>query len=454
MKTIIYISALVASSVLPVRSVAHEIKDSVDARIERVRDLEDQGNYQSALDVSTKTLQMLQASGESYPEGAGNCLLEMGLCNMHLGAIEKSITLFESSLQIRTALHDTTGMASVYNNLSTALLELHRYGQAKSNSLRAIGLYSLDNRVDSSGLIRAYHNYANILIEGENLIDSSIYYNRESVRLWHLSGNQDTSSIINAYYGIGEAYLKKNYFDSAATYFNKVRTLAAITQNNAKLGITHEGLGLVEMARQNWESAKTQLDTAKSLLEMTQDSLGLINVYFNLGILHTSMEQFDDAQGDFTKAASLLKDKIVPGDNLRASIDKQKTLNAVSQRKYWIKLIAGAILLVALLTLAFVFYKYVTAKAQNIVLKERVVDEMKHSVEIQAQLNKNEELRLIQKNEILRMQTEAVRSREEAAKKQEEINRLVSLQHWAIKGTFATVLAHLNTKESAFRIVS
>ncbi|MFN0033588.1 MAG: tetratricopeptide repeat protein [Saprospiraceae bacterium] len=455
-----------ANKALPLARAIGYRNGEVDALVEISIGLK---NREAALDTINRALAL--AENNNYKKGEANCYVELGRYFKNVeGDYKSALANYSKAIQIRTVLKDSAGVASVYNNMSSAYLGLYQLEDAKNCSQKAVSIYTALN--DQKNLIRAYNNCANVYEEIQD-VDSAIYYNQKTLSAIEGFIEKDTTTWIDATYGLGKRYLEKGEHKESQKYFQVCLGLAQRTADTSAMAMAYEGLGAIEFAKEDLTRAAEHFEQAQNLYLKMHDQMGLASVLFSLGEVYRAQEEFSKAEGAYDSAKVYLGDMVLRGSTLGEDIVRNKASNDLVYKKYLQRNILGASVILALLFAVFFFFQMAKARGENIVLKENVLIEKERAVGTQQELNernkelldvregavlaaqalneKNKEILGVREEAVLAMQKlnerdkEILNAREQAVRDREKIQRLERLHHLAVNGQLATILSYLRS---------
>ncbi|MCC6459585.1 MAG: tetratricopeptide repeat protein [Saprospiraceae bacterium] len=401
---------------IPFLFSAHPIDSLIDRSIVLQ---ENSGDYGHALELARSALSLAQKDDQKYRSQQGRCQVEIGRCLRALGQYDEALGAYEKALQIRKELFDSAGVASVYNNMSSAYLGMYNFEDAEACSQKAIALYRQIPGSENQ-LLRACNNWANVLGEKGDRLEEAIAMNRLAIDLIQRIPEKDTLSWIDAEYGFGKRLIQKGDYAAARHHLQQALALGIQLDDGTAIGQAQEGLGVVALHENDLEAAREYFEQAKAMYQQAGDSLALAYVYFNLGELHGSAAQFADARQAYHHARINLNKNVVPGENLGDVIDQRILYNEASRNQFKFRNVLSATIILALLI--------------AIILLTRLV--------------KERAAKMLEKEQKLRLQEEALHTREELLNVKEKLRRI---RHSVIKDSVHTMLPYIesNLQESA-----
>ncbi|MFN0016180.1 MAG: tetratricopeptide repeat protein [Saprospiraceae bacterium] len=275
----------------------------VDSLYDLTFDLRESGDYPEAIGEAQKAADLAKKIG--YKKREADLYVQLGRSYKEQGRARQSLNYYEPALKIRKQLGDSSGVASVYNNMSSAYELLEQYQEGLDCSLTAIQIWSSLGRQDTN-MAMAYNNIAN-LYGGMGKQDSAILYNRKSVAL--VPSTQDTTTWAIAEQGLGKRFLDQEGHDSARVHFEQAMKNYLLLEDTLGQAMIHEGYGLMSMRMQQIEEAMAHFRLAERLYRSWGDTAKLGNLYNNFGLLYENDGAYEQALTCYDSAAIFIYGK-------------------------------------------------------------------------------------------------------------------------------------------------
>lgn len=292
-----------------------------------------------------------RATAIQYALGIGDGHNHKGACYWLLGEYEEGLEELAIALRIADEIHNKDLRARVLNNLGRIYRELGDI----ANALR----YFEDSLVINEELNNELNQTIN-LTNISNLhydlgdYDTALEYAIKCLPIFERYKEEQPLRLVAIYTTLGNIYFKKEIYDEALKYFQKIISLA--TPDTAAYKLAHSGLGKVYYKMNHYEDAKKYLDLSlRFAKEMNNPELEITATYYtghlykdqmiyrkaldyflqsyklaeeymrkqDLMSIHESLSNLYDEMGDIPKAFHHLKSY----ESLKEEIFQQATLN-------------------------------------------------------------------------------------------------------------------------------
>jgi len=292
-----------------------------------------------------------RATAIQYALGMGDGHNHKGACYWLLGEYEDGLDELAIALQIADEINNKDLRARVLNNLGRIYRELGDI----ANALR----YFEDSLVINEELNNELNQTIN-LTNISNLhydlgdYDTALEYAIKCLPIFERYKEEQPLRLVAIYTTLGNIYFKKEQYDEALKYFQKIISLA--TPDTAAYKLAHSGLGKVYYKMNHYEEAKKYLDLSlRFAKEMNNPELEITAAYYSghlykdqmiyrkaldyflqsyklaeeymrkqdLMSIHESLSILYDQMGDIPKAFHHLKSY----ESLKEEIFQQATLN-------------------------------------------------------------------------------------------------------------------------------
>lgn len=165
-------------------------------------------------------------------------------------------------------------LASAYNSLGVAYVNLKEYKSARQYYAKAIGLRREINNL--SGLAGSYNNLAN-LQRYTGRLDSAKWYLLKSIAL--KKELRRDISLIPSYKNLAEVYIELEQFGLAQSYLDSANALAATAGNDRLLASNYLTTALLHLGVSDAQEAKSALAAAIELLNTIGSKDLILEVY-------------------------------------------------------------------------------------------------------------------------------------------------------------------------------
>ena len=299
--------------------------------------------------------------------------------------------------------NDYYNLTLFYNELGLAYEGISDFSKSKKNFMKSIRFAK--NSKNDTLQSWVYNNLGNVYSEGLKMIDSAIYYYKESLR--YSEKIKDTFEILTPILNIGWTYIDKGDYDTAFPYLVKSENMIFTNHGD--------------------DSAKAQINFLLACYYMNKDKFVLAENYFkkaikyakNKELLEELIEIYEQyavlakKQGKHEKAYNFLQTHLKYRDTLfeqskikenqlalaKFSVDdykrdlelvkeeqkSQETIIRKSQQISYVLMIAGFILILLLINM-FKNYKFRNKAIEKLRLKNTELREAKIEAEAQANL--------------------------------------------------------------------
>lgn len=274
------------------------------------------GNTAEAIRCFERALEMRRAIGEKM--GEASLLNNLGNIYVRQGDHHKALTYYQSSLKIVELLQDTQRVARANYSIALAHAALGGYPEALNHLFEY--LWYAENQNDSLEMAVAYNMIGAVKSEIELTEEALLYFNKARVIR---ESHADPIALANTYnnMGLGENTLAEKYYDkgipdtalahihSAKAWYDKAMAIfmeqedlsgqATVWLNK---GICEKLLGSIQKskkqdqeARKTWRRALEWVNKALSLRENLDEKAGIVEVYNALGDIYRRQGNMDKA---------------------------------------------------------------------------------------------------------------------------------------------------------------
>ncbi len=236
------------------------------------QELQGYGLVSESLEYSKKANEM--ATDLGYKKGLALSLKYMGIAQFQLGNFIEVFENLTESLEYFEAIQDSTGIASILNNLGTVYYSQGSNGKAIDYYLRSLRIAEkLDNPLR---IATALVNIAGVYADNNQDYDKTMsYYDQAMPYLKQLNNVGISKSVL---LGTGQQYFKKGAYQKALDKFEEalpitensfyyVENLTLIGQTLLKLGQIEKALEYLDRAHDFATENKQQMEIVKVLIE-------------------------------------------------------------------------------------------------------------------------------------------------------------------------------------------
>lgn len=247
-------------------------------------------DYEEALkkisDISTL------AEESACPAVKGKALNYLGWIFLDKGYFKKSEEKLREALQMREQLKDSTGIASVLNNLAMCKQGEGYYTQAIEYAIRGIELL---DKIENKKNIGELYNTLSIIYGKIKDWDKAIAFNKKALDI--LISNKDTIDITNSRFDLANKYFNFKDFEQAKINYKAALEgfLAWPKVDSIGVAMCYEAIGNVFVELDSFSNAEKNFFIANEIYSNSKDTIGLFYVNFNLSNLFLEAKYPDKA---------------------------------------------------------------------------------------------------------------------------------------------------------------
>jgi CHAT domain-containing protein/Tfp pilus assembly protein PilF len=256
------------------------------------------GEFDAALSYYAQALTLQEESGDR--RGEGITLNNIAIVYNNLGRFDTSISYLESALVVSQSLGNRSLEASIYNNLGDAYRNLGDYDNALNYLQDALSINQFLSNPSRRGII--LNNLGQVAeAQGDN--NRALHYYQEALEIFQDIGDtyEEGTTLNNIgviYYYLGQYGVSLDYFERAHMLRQQIgdRPGEASTLNN--IGKVYDLLGQYEQALDYYQSSL-------ALFQSMGDRLGESILLNNIGLIYVSLDQNEEALGDYDRSLML-----------------------------------------------------------------------------------------------------------------------------------------------------
>jgi len=287
-------------------------------------------NYSGALDLFIESRNIFKAIDDR--KGEAKALENIALIYEQQGMIKKSLRMKESALNMRIEAKDSMGIARSLNNIAVSFKALEKHEKALTYYHQAVEISKAIGKYDDLNL---YYNNIGAMYLKLQQPDSAYVYFHKSLKISNKYENKQIES--NSFEYLGEYYMLVDDYTNAIKFLEKSLKL------NKQIGIVYE-----------IESVATKLHKAYAHIGKFKDAYKM----------HVLLKQMGDSANTMQTIQKISKLEA------KAGFEKEREVQRLIQEKKeiedklelrtqkLIRNIAIILVLVALISLLFVFQNY------------------------------------------------------------------------------------------------
>jgi signal transduction histidine kinase len=252
----------------------------------------------AAADMSASAIAHAHALG--YQQGEATALLNAGLCASRRRDYTEALVLYQRSLDIKTALNDEAGIASVHTKIGNAKLRAGDYASALNHYSTAIEILK-----DSDDRLAVADLYANSGIIHGFQGNYSLALRSHLQALSTYEPLNELSRMASSYSNIGFVYTDQQNFDEALKMFQRALDIRQNTDDIMAVSDTLVNIGLVYQGQLKYDESLEVHLRALKMREANGDSAKIAVSFSNLGNIYKALGQNDMALNYYQQALSL-----------------------------------------------------------------------------------------------------------------------------------------------------
>lgn len=355
-----------------------------------------ENNYESAIAKYQKALYYFYKV--NMPSQIGIAYLNMGISRKKLSMFEEANAAYLKAAAIFEKIADTSNISGTYNSLGNNFIALSQYKNAVKYYSKAL---ALSLKLKDKELAAQSYNNVGYAYTRQNMPDSAIKYLGKCLQLRRAS--KDSALLVLTLQNLGEAWKQKGQLSSAITYTRISTALANKLNMKDELLRGQLDLAGLYLSLKKYPAAMQQINAAEALAKKLSSSELQIQAYQLKSSILEQTKNFRKAL-TYQKRASALhtqlfniqKDKAISELEIKYEVaQKTKDIQAlhtnnklsqkiVKQQKTLIAaLLAGAVLLVALLVITIKSYQH---KRKDNMYIQNLMKELHHRVKNNLQI--------------------------------------------------------------------
>lgn len=221
-----------------------------------------------------------------FKKGQGNCLNALGLAYFQMGKYDTALIHFEHRHEIVKEMHDSLGIAGVYDNIGVICIHRGEIEKALELRKKANRIYASLN--ERSLLASGYTWIGNIYKEkGEYTIALENYL--KALKIYE--EENDEKNIGYPLLNISSIYRYLKQYEQAKKYATEAKSIYAKTNYAKGTGVSLYRLALIYFDEKDYDNAIRYAKDAKQIFEEIQDIYFQSLVNLTLGRCYRSMGQ-------------------------------------------------------------------------------------------------------------------------------------------------------------------
>jgi len=217
--------------------------------------------------------------------GAGNLASRQG-------NYEAATGFYTECLEIRRALDDRSGTASVLNSLATAIKEQGDYERARQLYHESLAL--CEELEDQTGMARANHNLGMIANEqGDN--ETALVFYTAAITLSRALGDPFLEA--NDLNNLGNVAIDQGDYKKAREYTEQALALYRGLGVDTGIAFCLDNLGRIALVLGDYAGARVLIDESLKLNQELGDQRGIAISLNNLGLVALAQGELSEAQG-------------------------------------------------------------------------------------------------------------------------------------------------------------
>ena len=262
---------------------------------------EQRGHIDQALDHYHRSL----AEAEKLRDSSGTATVLNNLAAIYKdqGRIEEALAANERSLAIRKARKDQAGIATSLNNIGLILYDQGRIPEAMEHYADALRIYEQGD--DAEGTATALHNIAGIYRDQGDLHEALAYFQRA---LLISTGAKDVYAMAGTKDNIGGVLESQGRNDEALEHFRRARTLHMQVNDQRGTGYSLRNIAGIEIKRDLIDSALHHAREAMELFTLSGDKRGRASALLMTGLAQEKLQMTVDAERSGQEALALARE--------------------------------------------------------------------------------------------------------------------------------------------------
>jgi tetratricopeptide (TPR) repeat protein/serine phosphatase RsbU (regulator of sigma subunit) len=243
------------------------------------------GNFDSAKISFNEALKFLKNKSQQ-----AQFYHNQGSLYWRFGKFNDAVNYYDSALDIRTALNDTTGIIKSQYYLSLVYRDLSQYDKSLSMAGK---LVALNKEVkDSVGLADTYNHLGGVYIR-LNQYDSATFWYEKAIEIRFAMN--DSMKIADSYSNMGKIAREQSSFDNAINYYKKALDIYNILKMRQKEAYTRLLLGGTYWASKQYQKALQEYLITQRRYEAMNNKPQVASVLKNIGLIYRDIGNIDKA---------------------------------------------------------------------------------------------------------------------------------------------------------------
>lgn len=257
-------------------------------------------------------------------------LVMQGNIFKNTGSLDRVTSKYNKALEIREAIEDNRGVASIYNNRIDLSIKEKKYEAAIAYADSAMNILNKEIEKDTSLLGKIYINRATAFWLSNSLDSAKMNYNRASSFI-----NEESRDYPILLQGLGDLAKKEKQYETALAYYEQASRIYIEIKNLDKLAMVNNTIGIIYInqkkhvqAVEKFEASLTTAKAADNLLLQRDALWNLVLLNIKLGNeekVKTYKEELKKVNDDKAVILSIetyekdikLKESIIQGQRLK-----------------------------------------------------------------------------------------------------------------------------------------
>ncbi len=215
----------------------------------------------------------------------------------------KALEFYNKSLNISIKANDKNAMAACYNNIGVTYNRMGQYDKAIENQLFQLKIN--EESGNKKGIAISNSNIGNIY-NSLNENGKALEYYLNSLRI--SNEISDTNAIANALINIGVIYQEIDSNDIALEYHHQALKLKRILNDKINVANTLSNIGLIYLKFKQVEQSFDNFSQALEIYEEIKFNYGISLSLLNIASVYAEKKQIKKAKASFSEALTIAKD--------------------------------------------------------------------------------------------------------------------------------------------------
>lgn len=262
--------------------------------------------YKNPEESYSYALEALRLSEKiKYTEAQGNAYINLGNFNIITGNYPEALEYFRLAKDLYESASESgfkEQLARVYGSIGIVFSEQSSYDKALQYHLKALKIY--EHGPDKQRLARVYNNIGIVFKSQKDSFKALEYF----LKAYALQDSLGDPTIGTTSTNIGTIYFSENELDKAKEYYDKAAQQFKQYPDNRGLGELYNNLGVYYQQSGAYEKALRSWEQAISSFEQGNDKFGLTDTYYYLGGFYFTQKKYVEAIAATQKAQDLARE--------------------------------------------------------------------------------------------------------------------------------------------------